>query len=141
MVKGIGYPPPAQFPGLTTPGIPVANHVLRAILGGVTLGSIAVLGHPGLHRIFFLNYLSVKCRGSTTDPPKDASPSLNDGLRRTQAVCPDGVLKLASRFVWLRTCSSASQTLSTGGFLTNDRKQLCYVEPNLVKPFLLQGMS
>lgn len=28
-----------------------------------------------------------------------------------------------------------------GGFLTNDQKQLCYVEPNLVKPFLLQGMS
>lgn len=57
MAKGIGYPPPAQFLGLTTPGIPVANHMLRAILGGVILGYIAVLGHPGLHRIFFFKLL------------------------------------------------------------------------------------
>lgn len=91
MAKGIGYPPPAQFPGLTTPGIPVAKHGLEQSQGESSLATSGSRPSRATPDFFFLNYLSVKCRGPTADPTKDASPSLNDELRRTmrfaQMVC------------------------------------------------------
>lgn len=70
MAKGMGCPPPAQFPGLTNPGIPVAKHVLRATLGGVTLGYKRFQAIPATPDFFFLTTWVLSVMGQPQILPK-----------------------------------------------------------------------